>query len=66
MSYVDEVIDLVVKKNPAEPEFHQAVKEVLVSLRVVFVAFVVFFSGFLLYVVVTWMFKKWFAQPMFK
>ena len=27
MSYVDEVIDLVVKKNPAEPEFHQAVKE---------------------------------------
>ena len=29
MSYVDEVIDLVVKKNPAEPEFHQAVKEVL-------------------------------------
>ena len=35
MSYVDEVIDLVVKKNPAEPEFHQAVKEVLESLRVV-------------------------------
>ena len=28
MSYVDEVIDLVVKKNPGEPEFHQAVKEV--------------------------------------
>ena len=27
MSYVDEVIELVVKKNPAEPEFHQAVKE---------------------------------------
>ena len=26
MSYVDEVIELVVKKNPAEPEFHQAVK----------------------------------------
>ena len=26
MSYVDEVIDLVVKKNPHEPEFHQAVK----------------------------------------
>ena len=23
MSYVDEVIELVVKKNPAEPEFHQ-------------------------------------------
>ena len=35
MSYVDEVIDLVVKKNPHEPEFHQAVKEVLESLRVV-------------------------------
>ena len=35
MSYVDEVIDLVVKKNPAEPEFHQAVKEVLDSLKLV-------------------------------
>ena len=35
MSYVDEIIELVVKKNPAEPEFHQAVKEVLESLRVV-------------------------------
>lgn len=35
MSYVDEVIELVVKKNPAEPEFHQAVKEVLESLRTV-------------------------------
>jgi len=35
MSYVDEVIDLVVKQNPNEPEFHQAVKEVLNSLRVV-------------------------------
>ena len=35
MSYVDEVIDQVVKQNPAEPEFHQAVKEVLESLRVV-------------------------------
>ena len=33
MSYVDEIIELVVKKNPAEPEFHQAVKEVLESLR---------------------------------
>ena len=33
MSYVDEVIELVVKKNPDEPEFHQAVKEVLESLR---------------------------------
>ena len=35
MSYVDEVIELVVKQNPAQPEFHQAVKEVLESLRVV-------------------------------
>ena len=35
MSQVDEVIEAVVKKNPAEPEFHQAVKEVLESLRVV-------------------------------
>ena len=33
MSYVDEVIELVVKQNPNEPEFHQAVKEVLNSLR---------------------------------
>ncbi|MDD3369942.1 MAG: NADP-specific glutamate dehydrogenase [Lachnospiraceae bacterium] len=35
MSYVDEVYALVVEKNPAQPEFHQAVKEVLESLRVV-------------------------------
>ena len=35
MSYVDEVIEQVIKQNPAEPEFHQAVKEVLESLRVV-------------------------------
>ena len=33
MSYVDEVLDQVIKQNPAEPEFHQAVKEVLNSLR---------------------------------
>ena len=33
MSYVDEVIEAVVAKNPGEPEFHQAVKEVLESLR---------------------------------
>ncbi|WP_295363889.1 NADP-specific glutamate dehydrogenase [uncultured Pseudoramibacter sp.] len=32
MSYVDEVYERVVKKNPSEPEFHQAVKEVLESL----------------------------------
>ena len=35
MSYVDDVYKLVVEKNPAQPEFHQAVKEVLESLRVV-------------------------------
>ena len=29
MSYVDEVIESVVKKNPGEPEFHQAVLESL-------------------------------------
>ncbi len=33
MGYVDEVIERVVTKNPGEPEFHQAVKEVLESLR---------------------------------
>ncbi len=33
MSYVDEVIARVIKENPGEPEFHQAVKEVLESLR---------------------------------
>ena len=33
MSYVDEVYESVVAKNPSEPEFHQAVKEVLDSLR---------------------------------
>lgn len=35
MSYVDEVIEKVIEKNPAQPEFHQAVREVLDSLRVV-------------------------------
>lgn len=33
MAYVDEVYDRVVKQNSAQPEFHQAVKEVLESLR---------------------------------
>ena len=33
MSYVDEVYEKVVAQNPAQPEFHQAVKEVLESLR---------------------------------
>ena len=35
MSYVDTVIESVVKKNPNEPEFIQAVTEVLDSLRLV-------------------------------
>ncbi|MCI6676993.1 MAG: NADP-specific glutamate dehydrogenase [Clostridiales bacterium] len=35
MSYVDEVMERVIAKNPSEKEFHQAVKEVLDSLRVV-------------------------------
>ena len=35
MSYVDEVIAKIIEQNPAEPEFHQAVKEVLESLRTV-------------------------------
>ncbi len=33
MSYVDEVIHRVIDQNPAQPEFHQAVREVLESLR---------------------------------
>ncbi|MGN0447455.1 MAG: NADP-specific glutamate dehydrogenase [Acutalibacteraceae bacterium] len=33
MSYVDEVYERIVRENPQEPEFHQAVKEVLDSLR---------------------------------
>ena len=33
MNYVDEVYEKVVAQNPAQPEFHQAVKEVLESLR---------------------------------
>ena len=33
MGYVDEVIERVIAKNPGEPEVHQAVKEVLESLR---------------------------------
>ena len=35
MSYVDEVLARVKEKSPSEVEFHQAVKEVLESLRVV-------------------------------
>ena len=33
MSYINEVLDKVVTTNPNEPEFHQAVKEVLESLE---------------------------------
>ena len=33
MSYVDEIMESEKKKNPSEPEFHQAVREVLDSLR---------------------------------
>jgi glutamate dehydrogenase (NADP+) len=33
--YIEEVLTLVKAKNPAEPEFHQAVQEVLDSLRLV-------------------------------
>ncbi|MCL6590669.1 MAG: NADP-specific glutamate dehydrogenase [Firmicutes bacterium] len=33
MSYVSELLEKVIKRNPNEPEFHQAVKEVLESLE---------------------------------
>ena len=37
MSYVDEVLERVIAKNPSEKEFHQAVREVwshcVLSLR---------------------------------
>ena len=32
MAYVDEIMESVLKKNPGEPEFHQAVKEILDSI----------------------------------
>ena len=35
MKYINEVIELVKKKNPGESEFHQAVEEVLESLKTV-------------------------------
>ncbi len=35
MSYVDEIYERVVAQNPGEKEFHQAVKEVLDSLKLV-------------------------------
>ena len=33
MHYIDEILDRVIRENPAQPEFHQAVSEVLESLR---------------------------------
>ena len=33
MSYIDDIYERIVAQNPAQPEFHQAVKEVLASLR---------------------------------
>jgi glutamate dehydrogenase (NADP+) len=36
MSYIESVLNSVVTRNPNEPEFHQAVKEVLESLAPVF------------------------------
>lgn len=33
MSYIDDVMEQVIKQNPEEKEFHQAVKEVLDSIR---------------------------------
>ena len=33
MSYVSDIIEMVVRKNPGEAEFHQAVKEVLETLE---------------------------------
>ena len=33
MAYVDEILERVKKQNPGQPEFHQAVEEVLESLR---------------------------------
>ena len=35
LSYVDDVIETIIEQNPSEPEFHQAAREVLESLRVV-------------------------------
>ena len=35
MSYTEEIYNRVVAQNPGEPEFHQAVKEVLDSLKLV-------------------------------
>lgn len=37
MSYVDEVYSKTVEDNPGEYEFHQAVKEILDSLKLVMI-----------------------------
>lgn len=36
MSYVEKVMEQAIKRNPGEPEFHQAIHEVLESLKPVF------------------------------
>ena len=36
--YLNDVMDTVIKRNPGEPEFHQAVKEVLESIEPVIAA----------------------------
>jgi len=33
MSYVESVLELVIRRNPGEPEFHQAAEEVLQALK---------------------------------
>ena len=40
MSYVDEVYERVVRENPSQPDFHQAVREVLDNFFVFCVFFV--------------------------
>ena len=35
--YVDRIYEIVVEKNEAQPEFHQAVREVLDNLKPVFI-----------------------------
>ncbi|MBP5349771.1 MAG: NADP-specific glutamate dehydrogenase, partial [Clostridia bacterium] len=36
MSYVEQVLEELKKKNPGEPEFHQAATEILASIAPVF------------------------------
>ena len=33
MQYINDILERVARKNPAQPEFHQAVREVLESLE---------------------------------